>query len=63
MESKRNKEQSVKSNLNNQLSTCMSAHRQYLAMVKQLETEIQKNLQLQEQIDRLETNEESNKES
>lgn len=54
MESKRNKEQSIKTNLNNQLSTCMSAHRQYLAAVKQLETEIQKNLQLQEQIDQLE---------
>lgn len=57
MESKRNKEQSVKTNLNNQLSTCMSAHRQYLAAVKQLETEIQKNLQLQEQIDQLENKE------
>ncbi|XP_025423981.1 coiled-coil domain-containing protein 93 isoform X1 [Sipha flava] len=57
VESKRNKEQSVKSNLNNQLSTCMSAHRQYLAAVKQLETEIQKNLQLQEQIDQLNKNE------
>lgn len=57
MESKRNKEQSVKSNLNNQLSSCMSAHRQYLAAVKQLETEIQKNLQLQEQIDQLSNNE------
>lgn len=57
MESKRNKEQSVKSNLNNQLSTCMSAHRQYLDAVKQLETEIQKNLKLQEQIDQLNRNE------
>jgi len=57
VESKRNKEQSVKTNLNNQLSTCMSAHRQYLAAVKQLETEIQKNLQLQEQIDQLESRE------
>ncbi|XP_050430116.1 coiled-coil domain-containing protein 93 [Adelges cooleyi] len=54
VESKRNKEQSVKSNLNNQLSSCVSAHRQYLASVKQLENEIQKNLQLQEQIDALE---------
>lgn len=35
----------------------MSAHRQYLATVKQLETEIQKNLQLQEQIDQLENKE------
>lgn len=55
MENKRNKEQSIKTNLNNQLSTCMSAHRQYLAAVKQLETEIQKNLQLQDQIDQLES--------
>ncbi|KAF0771641.1 coiled-coil domain-containing protein 93 [Aphis craccivora] len=53
VENKRNKEQSIKSNLNNQLSTCMSAHRQYLAAVKELETEVQKNLQLQEQIDQL----------
>lgn len=53
MESKRNKEQSIKTNLNNQLSTCMSAHRQYLAAVKELETEVQKNLRLQEQIDQL----------
>lgn len=53
MESKRNKEQSIKTNLNNQLATCMSAHRQYLAAVKELETEVQKNLQLQEQIDQL----------
>lgn len=36
----------------------MSVHRQYLAIVKQLETEIQKNLQLQEQVDRLENNKE-----
>lgn len=35
----------------------MSAHRQYLVAVKQLETEIQKNLQLQEQIDKLESKE------
>ncbi|VVC39651.1 Coiled-coil domain of unkwon function DUF2037 [Cinara cedri] len=57
VESKRNKEQSMKTNLNNQLSTCMSAHRQYLAAVKQLEIEIQKNLKLQEQIDsQLESN-------
>lgn len=55
MENKRNKEQSIKTNLNNQLSTCMSAHRQYLAAVKQLETEIQKNLELQEEVDRLES--------
>lgn len=53
MENKRNKEQSIKTNLNNQLSSCMSAHRQYLAAVKQLETEIQMNLQLQEEVDRL----------
>lgn len=53
VENKRNKEQSIKSNLNNQLSTCMSAHRQYLSAVKELETEVQKNLQLQEQIDQL----------
>lgn len=33
----------------------MAAHRQYLAIVKELESEIQKNLQLQEQIDRLES--------
>lgn len=57
MESKRNKEQSIKTNLNNKLSTCMSAHRQYLATVKELETEVQKNLQLQEQIDRLQNKE------
>lgn len=57
MENKRNKEQSIKTNLNNQLSTCMAAHRQYLAAVKQLETEIQKNLQLQEQIDQMENKE------
>ncbi|XP_050537401.1 coiled-coil domain-containing protein 93 [Daktulosphaira vitifoliae] len=54
VENKRNNEQSVKSNLNNQLSSCVSAHRQYLSAVKQLEYEIQKNLQLQEQIDTLE---------
>lgn len=36
----------------------MSAHRQYLAIVKQLETEIQKNLKLQEQVDRLENTKE-----
>lgn len=58
MESKRNKEQSTKTNLNNKLSTSMSAHRQYLAIVKQLETEIQKNLKLQEQVDRLENTKE-----
>ncbi|KAF0772514.1 coiled-coil domain-containing protein 93, partial [Aphis craccivora] len=56
VENKRNKEQIIKSNLNNQLATCMSAHRQYLAAVKELETEVQKNLQLQEQIDQLQLN-------
>lgn len=38
----------------------MSAHRQYLAAVKQLETEIQKNLQLQEQIEQLDNNIDNN---